>query len=358
MKSSVAVAVSGGIDSLVAAYLLKKQGYEVTGVYFFTGYEQTDCLDLTVKDLAEKKASYISSQLGVAVDTVDCRNQFKKKVVDYFVKNYQAGLTPNPCVVCNQYIKFGIVLDYVKKIGASCLATGHYARISKNSMNQYQLFKGVDLKKEQTYFLGMLKQKQLERIKFPLGDFTKSHVIKIAEENGLSPISRKESQDVCFIPEGSYAKFMEKQPGFKPEHGFIEDCAGNIIGRHKGLHLFTIGQRRGINCPAKEAYYVLDINVGKKRLIVGNKKSLLDTHCKVAGINWISKKPDTPLKVHTRLRYRHRMVSSTVFPGKGNTAIIKFEEPQSAITPGQCAVFYDDDKVLGGGWIMRNKERT
>ena len=358
MKSSVAVAVSGGIDSLVTAYLLKKKGYEVTGVHFFTGYEQMDCFGLTFKELAEKKASYISSQLGIFVDTVDCRNQFKKKVVDYFVKNYQAGLTPNPCVVCNRHIKFKTVLDYVKKNGASCLATGHYARISKNSTNQYQLIKGVDLKKEQTYFLAMLTQKQLESIKFPLGDFTKSQVVKIAKENGLSSISRKESQDICFIPGGSYSKFMEAQPGFKPEQGLIEDCAGNIIGRHKGLHLFTVGQRRGINCPAKEAYYVVDINVDKKRLIVGNKKSLLGNHCKVTDINWINKKPDTPLKVHTRLRYRHRMVLSTLFLERRNTAVIKFEEPQSAITPGQCAVFYDGDKVLGGGWITENEETT
>ena len=341
MERLTAIAVSGGIDSLVAAHLLKEQGHNIIPIHFTTGYE-THSLDIV---------SHISAQLGIEVNLIDCSIEFKNKVVDYFTQTYRAGQTPNPCMVCNPSIKFGTVFDFARKRGASFIATGHYARISRDNKGNCHLLKGIDSKKDQSYFLALMSQKQLSTACFPLGDITKPQVKQLAVEKGLEPAQKRESQDVCFTRDKTYGEFLSLQPGFEPKPGLIEDVNGRILGEHKGLHLFTIGQRRGINCPASEPYYVVDIDPEQNRLRVGFKRNLLSSECKITDINWINKKPNVPLNVFTRVRYRHHATASKLFPVNAKTAIVRFEKPQSAITPGQCAVFYQDDEVIGGGWI-------
>jgi tRNA-specific 2-thiouridylase len=364
MKRLTAISISGGIDSLVAAYLLKEQGHDVIGIHFTTGYEiqssdekntsfsNSDASVLSpITTRASRKISHIEDQLGIEVRLIDCSIKFKNKVVDYFTRTYQTGQTPNPCMVCNPSIKFGTVLAFARKLGASSLATGHYSVITRDSKDRFHLFKGVDPIKDQSYFLALMTQQQLAGACFPLGGMIKSEVIKLAAQKNLEPIIKTESQDICFIRGKTYGEFLSRQQGFEPKPGLIEDVNGNILGEHKGLHLFTIGQRRGINCPASEPYYVVSMDTDQNLLMVGFKKNLLSAECRVININWINQKPNSPIKVHTRIRYRHNAAASKLFPVNQDTAIVRFEKPQSAITPGQCAVFYKDDEVLGGGWI-------
>jgi len=340
MSDTTAIAVSGGIDSLTAAFLLKEQGHKLIGIHFITGYECSD----------SRHIEAVGDQIGIRIETIDCSRMFQSQVVDYFIQTYKAGQTPNPCLVCNPHIKFGAVLDAARKSGASRLATGHYARAEQDKTGRFRLLMGTDQKKDQSYFLAFLSQKQLSSALFPLGNMTKSDVRTLAAENGLCPIAKKESQDVCFIREGNYAEFLARH-GIAPTPGPIENTDGKLLGTHNGLHLFTVGQRRGINCPASEPYYVVRIDVVQNRLTVGFKKDLLCSECRVTGINWICQEPEKPISVFTRLRYRHKAVASELFPIDRHTAVVRFEEPQSAVTPGQGAVFYEGDEVLGGGWI-------
>ena len=254
-------------------------------------------------------------------------------------------------MVCNPSIKFGTVVDFAKKIGASRLATGHYARVIEDRQGKFHLLKGLDASKDQSYFLARLTQKQLAKAIFPLGNMTKKDVKKLAAQKGLFPVTQHESQDICFIKGGTYGEFLARESRLKSEPGFIEDSDGNILGRHNGLHLFTIGQRRGINCPASEPYYVLRIDKKRNRLIVGFKKNLSASTCRVNNLNWINPTPLLPLPVDTRVRYRHQAAPSIVTPRSRNSVVVKFDQPQSAITPGQGAVFYRGEEVLGAGWI-------
>jgi tRNA-specific 2-thiouridylase len=237
-------------------------------------------------------------------------------------------------------------------MGATHIATGHYARVIKDRKGRYHLLKGIDPQKDQSYFLALLKQKQLSFACFPLGNLTKSEVIKISKENELKPIAAyNESQDICFIKDNNYGYFLEQQKSFKPKPGVIKDIRGNLLGKHKGLHLYTIGQRKGINCPASEPYYVVSIDIKNNILIVGSKEDLLLKECKVIKINWINQIPTSLIKIYAQIRYRHKAVEANLLPIGEKTAIVKFKNPQSAITPGQGAVFYKGEEVLGGGWI-------
>jgi tRNA-specific 2-thiouridylase len=353
--TTVAVAVSGGIDSLMAAFFLKEKGYRVFGVHFLTGDEsaagkQTFCIpkpDGNAVSVTLPAVERIGQQLGIRIDVVDLSKPFGELVKRYFALTYQSGKTPNPCLICNPKIKFGHLLAYARRSGASMLATGHYARIRKDSTGAYRLLRGIDPKKDQSYFLAFMDQRQLSCAQFPLGEMTKEKVIAIALENGLEPISDKESQDVCFIRGRKYAEFL----GLTPAPGPIEDLSGRTIGEHQGLHLFTVGQRKGINCPASEPYYVIRLELPTNRLIVGQKKDLYQQSCHVQQINWIFRQPAGPLRVLVRVRYRHAPVPAVVTPDADRCATVCFDVPQPAITPGQGAVFYDGEEVLGGGWI-------
>lgn len=367
MKEKIAIALSGGIDSLVAAHMLKEQGFDVFGIHFITGFEASDHSgknkedatpsppdpDLCNRMPAGQIAAQLSKQLGIRVEIVDVRKAFHTRVVDYFVRTYQDGKTPNPCLVCNPAIKFGTVFAVAKKHGAARLATGHYARIQRDAAGRDHLFRGADHKKDQSYFLAFMTRQHLARACFPLGEMTKQAVIAQAAEKGIRAVISAESQDVCFIKSGTYGEFLASQEGFVSMPGAIENTSGQVIGTHEGLHLFTIGQRRGINCPATEPYYVIDIDRNRNVLVVGFKSELLSSQCRVVNINWIHSAPAEPICVDTRVRYRHKAAPSTLFPSGQNTAMIKFDGPQEAVTPGQGAVFYQGDGVLGGGWIER-----
>jgi len=360
MKQLTAIALSGGIDSLAAAYLLKKQGHKIIGIHFITGYEpeafnqsESEAISSNIKKKAGPNISHITDQLDISAEIIDCSVEFRKNVVDYFIRTYRACRTPNPCLMCNPSIKFGTVLAFARKLGASSLATGHYARTTKDHNGRFHLLKGADQVKDQSYFLAFLTQAQLARACFPLGNMTKSEVQKLAREKGLNPLTKNQSQDICFIKNNTYGEFLALQPGFEPKPGIIEDINGNILGEHKGLHLFTIGQRRGINCPASEPYYVVRIDMEQNRLVVGLKKDLLSSECKIVNINWINQAPPSPIKVYTRVRYRSDAIPSTLFPVDRHTAIVRFKDPQFAVTPGQGGVFYIDNEVLGGGWIEK-----
>ncbi|MFO8084568.1 MAG: tRNA 2-thiouridine(34) synthase MnmA [Desulfobacterales bacterium] len=358
MKPFIAVAISGGVDSLVAANLLKEQGIEVIGLHFITGFESFSSTEKpslentsteSLRTEAEKKLNPISKQLDIPVIVLDLQEEFKRCVVDNFIETYRSGKTPNPCLVCNPSIKFGTLLKYALKMGATQLATGHYAGIKKDPDGSVHLSMGVDRIKDQSYFLGFMNQYQLSRACFPLGGMTKSMVRKIAHKNALVPLTRTESQDVCFIKGFSYGEFLARYLTSEP--GLIEDTSGKVIGEHKGLHLFTIGQRRGINCPASEPYYVVQIDIKKNCLIVGYKHELYCRECHVEAINWIKDIPSSSMTVRTRVRYRHDAAVSEIIPLNDHTARVCFEKPQKAVTPGQGAVFYLDDEVIGAGWI-------
>ena len=354
MKKKTAVAISGGVDSLMAACFLKEQGQDVIGIHFITGFETA--LSRTQHHQADNRLKIlgIGKQLAIPVEIVDIRAEFQEMIVDYFTQTYKKGLTPNPCMRCNPTIKFGKILSYALSLGAQKLATGHYARIKKGPSGNFQLFKGLDNQKDQSYFLARLTQRQLENACFPLGEMKKSDVKQMAAQKGLRPVTRDESQDVCFIKHTSYGEFLSVQKGFEPKPGFIENITGQVIGEHNGLHLFTIGQRRGINCPAAEPYYVIRLDIERNRLTVGTKTDLLSSECKVVEINWIGKKPTLPLDVNPRVRYRSKESPSMVFPQGKSSAIVRFKNPQTAVTPGQGAVFYRGDEILGGGWISPN----
>lgn len=348
MRHLTAVAVSGGIDSLVAAFLIKDTGHDVLGIHFKTGFETSD------QDITNNQtdiARHVSSQLGIPVTTLELNDLFEASVVNYFIESYRDGRTPNPCLVCNPAIKFGALLEFAQQQGASRMATGHYVRTETGPSGVHHLKKGADPGKDQSYFLAFLTQRHLASAFFPLGDLTKNDVRHIAENNGLRPVSEKESQDVCFIRGMSYPEFI-KSRGMGTSPGPIKDTQDNVLGRHNGLHLFTIGQRRGINCPAHEPYYVIRMDMEDNALIVGFKPELYKENCRVEQVNWIGRMPTSTVALHTRIRYSHEGVLSRVTPETDGTASVIFDSPQPAVTPGQGAVFYNNDEVVGGGWIV------
>jgi tRNA-specific 2-thiouridylase len=347
MKGTIAVAVSGGVDSMVAAHLLKQDHPRVFGLHFRTGFEPAPT------DYGAPCARSIGEQLGIPVHEVDVSAEFKRSVVDYFCAAYLSGETPNPCIRCNASIKFGVLLRRARDLGAERLATGHYAIVVRDAAGRYRLSKGTDARKDQSYFLSRLTQAQLARACFPLGRLAKTEVRQIAARNGLRPVAADESQDVCFIRSGSYADFIAARSGRPSEPGWIETTEGQVIGRHQGLQAFTVGQRRGIDCPAAEPYYVVRMDAARNRLIVGRKKELSTAECHVTGINWIAAPPDAPFQTMVRVRYRTPETPALLIPLSPDSARVRFASPQAAVTPGQAAVFYDGEEVLGGGFIAK-----
>jgi tRNA-specific 2-thiouridylase len=289
--------------------------------------------------------------LEIPLEIVDCRAAFGREVIDYFNTAYQAGRTPNPCVVCNPKIKFGFLLELARQRGAQRLASGHYARTRQDAQGAVHLLKGSDGAKDQSYFLARLTPLQLAAASFPLGGMTKAEVKQLAARQGLHPVARKESQDICFIRQRSYGEFLQDQLGLTPRPGPIVDLAGRRIGEHPGLHRFTIGQRRGINCPAAEPYYVVRLEPKENRLVVGVKTDLLREDCVLEEMNWIQPPAAPSFAAHIRIRYRQRAVPAQIFPQEKTEARVVFRKPQAAVTPGQAGVLYQGDEVWGSGWI-------
>ncbi len=347
MKTPViAVALSGGVDSLVAGFLLKKKYAHVFGLHFTTGYEQ-----------GPKNMASLKDQLKMDIVYLDLSEAFEQKVVKYFVSTYIQGQTPNPCMVCNQKIKFGILLEQAKKLGADYLATGHYATVVNTLTRPDQdiscawLEKGTDEKKDQSYFLARLSCHQLSRILCPLADFTKGKVKDLAVRHNIAPISAKESQDICFISSTGFCEFITDKTGMTSQKGPVLDINGRQVGTHTGVFRFTIGQRRGINCPAPEPYYVRKIDPVTNTLHVCFKQDLAQTDMAVDSIMWNDPDSDNAQELKTKIRYHHKESESRLFR-KGAAGRVVFKHPQYAITPGQAAVFYKGKRVSGSGIIQ------
>ncbi|MBI4359002.1 MAG: tRNA 2-thiouridine(34) synthase MnmA [Candidatus Nealsonbacteria bacterium] len=354
-KPKVLVALSGGVDSSVAAFLLREAGYEVTGCFmkFWSDprvSRENPCCSIE----AERRARILARQLKIPFYVLDLRREFKRKIVDYFLKQTKQGLTPNPCVICNQEIKFGLFLERALSQGADFMATGHYARIK-----QGRLLKGTDKEKDQSYFLWRLKSKQLRRVLFPVGGYTKKEVRAMAARYHLSTAQTEESQNLCFLANG-VDDFLKLNLKSKP--GRIVDVAGTVLGRHPGLGFFTLGQRWGIgrwleaSRQSQGPYYVLRKDRRKNLLVVTkNEKDLLTEEFKVSDVNFVLNlvKHEFPLKVKVKIRSRQKEVPATLCKTKkSNQILVKLARAERAVTPGQSAVFYKGEEVLGGGVIV------
>jgi tRNA-specific 2-thiouridylase len=339
------IAMSGGVDSSVAAILLKEQGYCVCGVFMRLG--------IAVDNKHEKNVRAIAKKIGIKFRTVNLSKEFKKRIIDYFVSEYEKGRTPNPCVMCNKEIKFGILMDKVLKNKNSFIATGHYVCLQNDSV-KFKLLKAKGESKDQSYFLYNLNQKILKRCLFPLGDYTKDEVRKIAKKYKFKFHNKKESQEICFIQNKYYGDFLKKYLKLIP--GKIVDENNNILGKHRGLPLYTIGQRRDIGIGGTGPYYVIGMNRRKNQLIVSdnkNDKNLFSRELIAKKVNWISGSvPKLPIKIKVKTRYR--MGEEFAVVNKfNNKYIVKFSKPQRAIMPGQSIVFYKNNEILGGGIIEK-----
>ncbi len=345
----VAVAMSGGVDSSVAVALLQEEGYEVIGLWMQLLGEET-----TERDPSFHDAHRSAKTLGIPLYTVDLRSLFQEKIINYFLQEYMSGRTPNPCALCNPKIKFGALLEKALELGAERFATGHYARIKWDpNAERFIILRGIDSAKDQSYFLWGLSQGQLSRCILPNGGLTKGEVRKIAQKRGLPLSEWGESQEICFIPQGDYRDFLQKRlKGKLPSGGEIVDKDDRPLGRHRGIFSFTIGQRQGIGIPSRQPYYVLRIDPTTNRVVVGAKEDLFAKGLVAQGMNWVSIPPQQKeFRAMGKIRYRHPGDLCTVTPRGEDECIINFDEPQEAITPGQALVLYQDDVLLGGGWI-------
>jgi tRNA-specific 2-thiouridylase len=347
----LAVAMSGGVDSSVAAALLKKDGHSVCGITMRLLDEQEPDIIRQSKAVAEK--------IGIPHFVADLRDIFTNFVIDDFCREYSLGRTPNPCVRCNKYIKFGALMAEAREHGADYLATGHYARVEPDSATgRYVLKKGTDRQKDQSYFLCRLDQEQLSRAIFPLGNMTKKKARQMAVELGLPVTERPESRDICFIPDNDYARFLEKHAPESVRPGLILNSHGETIGRHAGLHRYTVGQRKGLGIAAADPLYVTAIEAENNAVIAGDKDLTYSGELVATDLNWIAgSPPEYPARVKARIRYRHPESVAVITPLDKSTIKVKFNEPQMAITPGQTIVFYDGEKVIGGGTINKQGSR-
>jgi len=371
-SNTIAVAMSGGVDSSAVAGLLHRQGSPVVGLTMQL-WNQRRLPELagdgpvahrccSLDDVYD--ARRVAEHCGFPYYVVNFERQFEAAVVRPFVENYLAGRTPIPCAECNTSVKFDELLTTARQIGAERLATGHYARIRWNeATGRWELWRARDAAKDQSYFLFGLTQDQLSRSVFPLGEMTKAEVRQAARELRLPVAEKPESQEICFVPSGDYSRFIhaylqEQGRAVERGDGEIVNTEGEVVGAHTGVEKFTVGQRRGLGVAAAEPVYVVRIEPDARRLVVGSNTDLLRDSCEVGGVNWIAfERLESPVRAHVKIRHRHEPAAATVQPLASScgdaqpAAFVRFDEPQRAITPGQAAVFYDGDRVLGGGWI-------
>jgi tRNA-specific 2-thiouridylase len=348
--------MSGGVDSSVAAALLHEQGYEVIGVTMQLWGKEVCAsggtrLCCSVRDAMDAKA--VAKRLGIRHETLELVETFRTNVIDYFIDSYRQGLTPNPCIACNDHIKFGSLLGHADALEASLVATGHYARSGyKTALGRYALRRAADPAKDQSYVLFNLTQAQLARARFPLGDMNKPQVRSLARSLGFATAEKPDSQDLCFVRDRNKDGFLRKELGVGDRPGPIADVKGHLLGTHQGLLGYTIGQRGGVGIATGKPLYVVAMDQSNNRLIVGSREDLLSHRLIAERVNWISIPPPTqPLRGWAKIRSRHEPAAACVIPEAEGTMRVEFDQPQQAITPGQAVVFYDGDLVLGGGWI-------
>jgi tRNA-specific 2-thiouridylase len=369
----IAVAMSGGVDSSAAAAILKEQGHDLVG---FTMQLWNQRRGISVDENGEPlpsrccslddvyDARRVAEELGFPFYVLNLEKEFERDVVQPFIASYLKGETPIPCVACNSRLKFASLDNLASSLGCEKVATGHYARVEfAETTNRYRLLRGRDSNKDQSYFLWELTQDQLSRAMFPLGELSKNDARQAARESHLAVAEKKESQEICFVPDGDYAGFIDRYLAAEEQtdrlhgDGEIVTTDGTVLGTHRGVHRYTIGQRRGIGVANPRPLYVLAVDADGNRVVVGSDDELLSDEFTAAGVNWIAlDNPRDPVRAAVRIRYRHNAAAATITPQPHGRARVTFDEPQRAITPGQATVFYRGDEVVGGGWIVRGKD--
>ena len=357
MAERIAVAMSGGVDSSAAAWLMQQQGYELMGITLTLFDDMTSNVPGNEQDVAD--AAHVAGQLGFPHHVLHMAEQFRSCVMNHFAASYEAGCTPNPCVVCNRCIKFGALLDAARDLGAHAIATGHYAQIKYDTSSaRWLLQKAAHPEKDQSYVLCTLSQQQLAAARFPLGGLSKAEIRQIALEQGLVNARKRESQDICFIPDGDYASFIRRHTGKDYPCGAFINENGQVLGQHNGIIGYTVGQRRGLGVSSNQGrLYVKELRAADNTVILCNNQSLFRRSLTANQLNWIAvAKLDAPMHLKAKIRYRQQEQPCVVEQTDEDTVHVIFDQPQRAITPGQMVVFYDGDIIVGGAVISEGKD--
>jgi tRNA-specific 2-thiouridylase len=368
----VVLAMSGGVDSSAAAVLLHEQGYEVIGLFMRSGETESACAVpatglLPIANPASNRQGCCSSEdaadarrvadrLGIPFHSLNFQDAFLK-IKDYFADEYLAGRTPNPCVQCNNWLKFGRLWEFAQQVDAQYIATGHYARILQDeTTNEWGLYRGLDDNKDQSYVLYGIRRELLPNVLLPIGTFQKPDIRRLAGASGLRVATKKDSYEICFVPDQDYAGFLKRYRGHEGTEGEFVDMQGNVLGSHEGYEHFTVGQRKGLGLAFGEPRFVIEIRPGSRQVVLGHREDLATTVINAVDCNWLADRPTSRMTCTVKVRYRQTSEPCVIVPGENNTVTVYPDQPIFGVAPGQAAVFYDGDRVLGGGWIRRAEQ--